>query len=136
MRMKLDPRSSRSSQVIAPWSWLALFLLTACAPESPRQSSLNSRIFVRAEVIGERGSSLGMFNKPRSVATDGEDNVYVVDMTGRVQKFTPAGVFVRSWQLPQTDLGKPKGMTTDTNGNIVIVEPHYQRVNHFGPDGS
>jgi DNA-binding beta-propeller fold protein YncE len=27
-------------------------------------------------------------------------------------------------------------MCRDTNGNIVIVEPHYQRVNHFAPDGT
>jgi DNA-binding beta-propeller fold protein YncE len=56
-------------------------------------------------------------------------------MTGRVQKFSPGGVFLLSWQMPQTDLGKPKGMGRDRNGNIIVVEPHYQRVNHFSPQG-
>jgi DNA-binding beta-propeller fold protein YncE len=37
--------------------------------------------------------------------------------------------------MPQTDLGKPKGMCIDHNGNIVVIEPHYQRVNHFSPEG-
>jgi len=37
--------------------------------------------------------------------------------------------------MPQTDLGKPKGMCRDRAGNIVVVEPHYQRVNHFSPEG-
>jgi DNA-binding beta-propeller fold protein YncE len=37
--------------------------------------------------------------------------------------------------MPQTDKGKPKGMCRDTAGNIVVVEPHYSRINHFSPDG-
>jgi DNA-binding beta-propeller fold protein YncE len=112
-----------------------LVILVACAPDNSQQAPLDNPIFSRAEIIGGRGSELGRFNKPRSVAVDGEDNLYVVDMTGRVQKFSPTGAFLLSWQLPQTDLGKPKGMATDTNGHIIVVEPHYQRVNHFAPDG-
>jgi DNA-binding beta-propeller fold protein YncE len=108
-----------------------------CGCSRPSQgAAVSSALFSRVEIIGGRGSALGQFNKPRSVAVDHEDNLYVVDMTGRVQKFSSRGEFLLSWQLPQTDLGKPKGMATDTNGNIVVVEPHYQRVNHFAPDGS
>jgi DNA-binding beta-propeller fold protein YncE len=69
------------------------------------------------------------------VAVDKQDNLYAVDMTGRVQKFSPVGAFLLSWQMPQTDLGKPKGMCRDREGNIIVLEPHYQRVNHFSPDG-
>jgi DNA-binding beta-propeller fold protein YncE len=114
---------------------LAAWLLS-CTPPSSQQAPLKSAIFARAEVVAGRGRALGTFNKPRSVAVDGQDNLYVVDMTGRVQKFSPEGRFLLSWQLPQTDLGKPKGMATDTNGNVVVLEPHYQRVNHFAPDGT
>ena len=32
--------------------------------------------------------------------------------------------------MPQTDLGKPKGMCCDREGNILVLEPHYQRVNY------
>jgi len=59
----------------------------------------------------------------------------VVDMTGRVQKFSSKGVFLLSWQMPESELGKPKGMGHDRNGNILVVEPHYQRVNVFSPEG-
>ncbi len=38
--------------------------------------------------------------------------------------------------MPQTDLGKPKGMGCDRDGNIIVVEPHYQRVNIFSPRAS
>ena len=72
-----------------------------------------SQLFSRVQVIGSRGVGVGQLNKPRSVAVDAQDNLYVVDMTGRVQKFSSNGVFLLSWQMPQTDLGKPKGMGRD-----------------------
>ena len=90
---------------------------TALRHEAP----LQSRLFSRAQIIGSRGVGVGQFNKPRSVAVDAQDNLYVVDMTGRVQKFSSNGVFLLSWQMPQTDLGKPKGMGRDRDGNIIVV---------------
>jgi ABC-type Fe3+ transport system permease subunit/DNA-binding beta-propeller fold protein YncE len=107
------------------------FFLTGCGPED----SFQSRFFSGIQTIGTRGTKLGEFNKPRSLAVDRNDNLYVVDMTGRVQKFSPEGSFLLSWQMPQTDLGKPKGMGCDVSGNILVLEPHYQRVNHFSPQG-
>jgi DNA-binding beta-propeller fold protein YncE len=113
-----------------------LLALSGCAPgPAGNESPLASRLFSRAQVIGTRGVGVGQFNKPRSVAVDRQDNLYVVDMTGRVQKFSSHGLFLLSWQMPQTDLGKPKGLCRDRQGNIVVVEPHYQRVNHFSPAG-
>lgn len=101
-----------------------------------RGAGVKSRFFNRVEIIGSRGTGLGQFNKPRSVALDRDDNLYVVDMTGRVQKFSPDGRYLLHWQMPQTDLGRPKGMGLDGDGNIIIIEPHYSRVNHFAPDGT
>jgi len=115
---------------------LACFALLGCRPESPlNEAAIDSQLFSRVQVIGARGTALGQFSKPRSVALDAHDNLFVVDMTGRVQKFSPNGVFLASWQMPQTDLGKPKGMCRDKEGNIVVLEPHYQRVNQFSPEG-
>ena len=115
---------------------MAVALLAGCSPsDSKNEAGLQSKFFEQAMVIGSRGVGIGEFNKPRSVAVDAQDNVYAVDMTGRVQKFSPEGKYLLSWQMPQTDLGKPKGMGCDREGNIIVVEPHYQRVNHFTPDG-
>lgn len=111
-------------------------LLAGCSPSDPEnEAALPSKFFERAIVIGRRGVGLGEFNKPRSLAVDLQDSVYAADMTGRIQKFSPAGGFLLSWQMPQTDLGKPKGMGRDREGNILVIEPHYQRVNHFTPEG-
>lgn len=96
---------------------------------------LDSRLFSAAQVIGSRGVAPGQFNKPRSLACDREDNLYVADVTGRIQKFAPDGRYLLQWQMPQTDLGKSKGMGLDPAGNVLVVEPHYQRVNHFRGDG-
>jgi len=52
-----------------------------------------------------------------------------------VQKFSSEGTFLSFWQMPQTDKGKPKGMCRDEKGDIVVLEPHYSRVNHFTPGG-
>ena len=116
---------------------LILFFLSfaGCAPSSTSEASIDSQVFSRVKVIGTRGAGLGEFNKPRSVAVDARDNLYVVDMTGRVQKFSPDGNFLSFWQMPETDKGKPKGMCRDEKGNVVVLEPHYSRVNHFTADG-
>jgi ABC-type Fe3+ transport system permease subunit/sugar lactone lactonase YvrE len=113
----------------------ATLLLPGCNLHPSSDASLDSQLFSRVQIIGSRGVGVGQLNKPRSVAIDSQDNLFVIDMTGRVQKFSPNGLFLLSWQMPQTDLGKPKGMGRDRNGNIVVVEPHYQRVNHFTPQG-
>ncbi len=121
------------------WSGATLALtaafLVGCAENSSNDALLHSQFFSGVQIIGKRGTGSGEFNKPRSVAVDKSDNLYVVDMTGRVQKFSPDGKYLLSWQMPQTDLGKPKGLCSDQAGNIVVVEPHYQRLNHFSPEG-
>jgi ABC-type Fe3+ transport system permease subunit/sugar lactone lactonase YvrE len=120
------------------WTMLLLAcgsVVTGCSRASPDEVRVQSQRFQRVRLLGTRGAGLGQFNKPRSVAVDAQDNLYVVDMTGRVQKFSPAGEYLAYWQMPQTDLGKPKGMCRDERGQIVVLEPHYSRVNHFTPAG-
>jgi DNA-binding beta-propeller fold protein YncE len=117
------------------WLLIAGGLFASCSFQESDTASIKSRFFERVEVIGTRGGGLGQFNKPRSVAVDADDNLFVVDMTGRVQKFSPDGEFLDYWQMPVTELGKPKGMSQDEQGNIVVLEPHYSRVNHFTPGG-
>ena len=137
------PTASRRSGLLLVATWckvLALacmvIALAGCSPApDSNEAPLQSRFFSRVRIIGSRGVGVGQFNKPRSVAVDAQDNLYVVNMTGRVQKFTANGEYVLSWQMPQTDLGKPKGMGRDRDGNIIVIEPHYQRINHFSLSG-
>ena len=129
----IRPHATRNTPLA---SCILTLLLVGCAPSAPsNQAPLQSQLFRAVQIIGSRGVGVGQLNKPRSVAVDAQDNLYVVDMTGRVQKFSSNGVFLLSWQMPQTDLGKPKGMGRDRDGNILVLEPHYQRVNVFSPEG-
>lgn len=136
---------------MAAWAWnwrpgasgLALMaaaaasavLLTGCSADLRRSAPVQSRFFRSVQIVATRGTGLGQVNKPRSLAVDARDNLYVVDMTGRVQKFSPDGVYLSFWQMPQIEKGKPKGMNRDASGNIIVVEPHYSRVNIYSPEG-
>jgi iron(III) transport system permease protein len=138
-------QSSAARATIGAWNLVFLWCLvlgvwcfcTGCSPtDSKNEATLRSKIFERAVTVGSRGVGIGEFNKPRSLACDADGNVFAVDMTGRVQKFSSEGKFLLTWQMPQTELGKAKGMGRDRAGNIVVIEPHYQRVNHYAPDGT
>lgn len=131
----LKSENSNHSLVVATAAVIGL-LLSGCSPRLlPNETPIESKFFSRVQVVGTRGVGVGELNKPRSVAVDGRDNMYVVDMTGRVQKFSPTGDYLLSWQMEQTDKGRPKGLCRDREGNIVVNEPHYSRLNHFSPDG-
>ena len=113
-----------------------VLIVSGCSPSnSSNNGPIESTIFSQVQIIGHRGTGVGELNKPRSVAVDANDNLYVTDMTGRVQKFSSNGVYLLSWQMPQTDKGRPKGMCNDRQGGIVVNEPHYSRVNHFSVEG-
>jgi ABC-type Fe3+ transport system permease subunit/DNA-binding beta-propeller fold protein YncE len=115
---------------------LTITLLASCSADDQNSAPVQSKFFSRVEVIATRGAGVGELNKPRSVAVDAQDNLYVIDMTGRVQKFSPDGKYILEWQMPEITRGKPKGMCRDREGNIVLVEPHYSRVNYFSTNGA
>ncbi len=139
----LSLKFGRRGSAALPWNfkslWLGLGLglgiLAGCSADDRKSAAIDSKFFSRVEVIGARGAGVGEFNKPRSVALDAHDNLYVLDMTGRVQKFSADGKYILEWQMPQIEKGKPKGMCRDRAGDIVVVEPHYSRVNYFSPEG-
>jgi sugar lactone lactonase YvrE len=110
-------------------------LWAGCSVDDRKSAPIESKFFSRVEIIGTRGAGVGELNKPRSVEVDARDNMFVIDMTGRVQKFSPDGKYLLEWQMPQIEKGKPKGMCRDKAGDIVLVEPHYSRVNFFSPEG-
>lgn len=87
------------------------------------------------KVWGRRGLSDGRLQKPRAMAIDDHDQLYIVDMTGRIQVFTADGDFLRAWRTPESDNGKPSGLTFDRQGNLLVADTHYYRVLFYTPDG-
>ncbi|MBI3839989.1 MAG: hypothetical protein HY288_18870 [Planctomycetia bacterium] len=86
-------------------------------------------------VWGRRGISDGRLQKPRAMAIDAHDLVYIVDMTARIQVFTTDGQFVRGWQTPVHDNGRPTGISIDRRGNVMVADTHYFRLLIYSPDG-
>jgi DNA-binding beta-propeller fold protein YncE len=80
--------------------------------------------------------SEGRFYKPRAMAIDAQDQLYIVDMTGRIQVFTREGQFLRGWRTPEVETGKPCGLTIDRDGHLVVADTHYFRVLFYDTSGT
>jgi hypothetical protein len=87
------------------------------------------------KVWGRRGISDGRFQKPRAIAIDAEDRLYIVDMTARIQVFDVDGEFIRSWQTPTHENGRPSGLSINSEGNLLVADTHYAQVLVYSPEG-
>ena len=87
------------------------------------------------KVWGDRGLGPGLFQKPRALAIAPDDRLYIVDMTARIQVFTPDGDYLHSWQTPESKNGRPTGMSFDREGNLCVADTHYFRMLVYTPDG-
>ncbi len=77
--------------------------------------------------IGSVGQTDGHFLTPRAIDANKEVLV-VIDKSGRLQRFTPEGVFLSSWDLDLSGTGFPTGVSIDADGNIWIADTHQHRV--------
>ncbi len=84
---------------------------------------------------GEPGGRPGKFQKPRAIAAAANDEIYAVDMTGRIQVFSREGEYRRGWRTPEVYVGKPSGLSFDRDGNLMVADTHYFRVLFYTPEG-
>ena len=117
-----SPKSRRKSSALF-FSLLLLFL-AACSGGNSRSVS----------GWGYRGSGPGRFSSPRAIAVQA-NFVYVIDRTGRVQKFRQDGTFVLQWRLDKQEHGTPTGVSLDVEGNVWIPDTHNSRILEYNPDG-
>ncbi|HET6880914.1 MAG TPA: NHL repeat-containing protein [Pirellulales bacterium] len=107
----------------------ACLLLTAgCDEESVSTGTLE-------KVWGRRGISEGRLQKPRAMAIDAEDHLYIVDMTARIQVFDRDGNYLRGWQTPVHVAGRPTGLSFDRRGRLLVADTHYYRLLTYSPEG-
>jgi DNA-binding beta-propeller fold protein YncE len=109
-------------------SALALGSTVGCDEETPSIGHLE-------KVWGRRGISDGRLQKPRAMAIDAQDQLYIVDMTARIQVFTTDGEFLRGWQTPVHENGRPTGLSIDHAGRVLVADTHYFRVLTYSPEG-
>lgn len=88
--------------------------------------------------IGKKGNGPGELFFPTFVALS-ERGIYVADtMNARVLEFASDGTFLRQIGERGDQFGhfdKPKGVATDTFGNIYVVDSFYSVVQIFNRDG-
>ena len=97
----------------------------------------------------EFGGGDGEFASPAGIAVDSSNNIYVADTgNNRIQKFDSDGNFITKWGKNTvgpyggseygTDNGEfnsPRGIATDTIGNIYVVDGGNYRIQKFNNSG-
>jgi len=73
---------------------------------------------------------------PRALYADETDTVYVLDDAGRVLVYSSTGEVLRTWHMPEHEIGRPEGVLKLLDGRIAVADTHYDRVVFFHPDGS
>lgn len=86
-------------------------------------------------IYGDVGLGPGAFSYPRAITAEKQGSVFVVDKSGRVQRFGPGGEYETHWRMPETRKGKPVGLTVHPDGRIFVADTHYHRVSIFDRDG-
>ncbi len=86
-------------------------------------------------VWGRRGIAPGRLQKPRALALDNDDCLYIVDMTARIQVFDGRGTYLRGWRTPVSANGKPSGLSFGRDGRLLVADTHYFRVLRYTAEG-
>jgi DNA-binding beta-propeller fold protein YncE len=105
---------------------LAMLLLTGCAGPSATPEL----------VWGQRGVQPGDLVKPRAVAIDSQDRLYIVDWTARIQVFDRDGKHLGPvWTCPDYRNGRPSGLSIDRDGNLLVSDSHYHCLRIYTAEG-
>jgi DNA-binding beta-propeller fold protein YncE len=86
---------------------------------------------------GKQGSEPGQFQLPTGVVVNSRNEIIVAE-AGRVQKFTPDGVFIGAFGKLGSGEGEFKrclGVCCDKDDNIYVADGGNNRVQKFSPDG-
>lgn len=116
--------------------WLRCGLLLLSALAAPLLAGCGASRDRPNLAWGKRGVQDGQLVKPRAIAIDASDRLYIVDLTARIQVFDRDGKFLnKSWTTPDYRNGRPSGLSVDPEGNIIVSDSHYHSVRVYSPDG-
>ena len=93
--------------------------------------TINSNTYVWSS----KGLDDGRFIKPRAIAINESDQLFIVDKTSRIQVFNRDGGFIRSWRTPACVNGKPCGLSFSHDGLLMVADTHYFQVLFYTPEG-
>ncbi len=72
---------------------------------------------------------------PRSMTTGPNDELAVLDTSGRVLIYDAAGKLLRQWKMLDVQFGKPEGIVWLKDNSLVVCDTHYHRLVWFDQNG-
>jgi sugar lactone lactonase YvrE len=116
----------------ASWTCgVAAAAVIGCAGGDPNASPYPADL-----VWGTHGELDGQFFKPRAIAINAADELFIVDITARIQVFTTDGKFLRSWRTPESTNGRPTGLGISSDGKrLLVADTHYFRMLEYTFEG-
>ena len=88
-------------------------------------------------VWGKRGVLDGDVVRPRAAVIDGEDRIWIVDFTARVQAYDLDGNYVGpTFTTPDFRNGRPSGLGVTRDGRLIVCDSHYHCLRIYAPDGT
>ncbi len=112
--------------------------LAACAGFTPWIGGCGSALGSGSHpelVWGTHGTKDGWLHLPRAATFDADDQLYIADLTDRIQVFDRDGRFLRSWRTPSLNIDGPNGLTIDRWGRLLVADTHFYRVLIFDRAG-
>ena len=104
-------------------------LLVACAgcAADPAQPEV---------VWGKQGVQDGELSRPRAIAIDSHDRLYIVDFTARIQVYDRDGNYLgKTWSTPDYRNGRPSGLSIDRDDHLICSDSHYHCIRIYSADG-
>lgn len=128
-------KSLRKTPLAAIIACVFALPLTGCVPDESPTGTAARPLKPRA-TFGAAGVSMGQFNYPRCIDVDPVNKfLYVIDKSARVQRFGLDGRPQLAWTMPETDNGKPTGVTVAPDGRVFIADTHYFRIVAYDSQG-
>jgi DNA-binding beta-propeller fold protein YncE len=79
----------------------------------------------------------GDLSRPRAIALDPENRLFVVDFTPRIQVYDLDGNYLGiTWRTPNFRNGRPSGLSIDRDGNLIVCDSHYYCLRIYSADGT
>ena len=136
MRNAVLPLTNHPITAPRPLTRRQVLMMTLALPTVSMGGCLQSADAAGGAVVwGRKGLDDGRFIKPRGIAINDEDEIFIVDKTSRIQVFDVNGTFLRSWRTPQCINGKPCGLSISHDGLLIVPDTHYFQVLFYTFDG-